>query len=137
MSKEGICPICEHRYPNLQEHHVWPREYGGIDKGTVFICGSCHDGVHAQATNMMSSHGNKRRFFFTGATLERAMPYVNLIMRAALEWESVEQPDVKKRVIFSLKPATLIKIHKLKADHGYTSLDTFFEALCEKITTNQ
>lgn len=41
------CEACGVQSPVLDEHHVWPIQYGGkMDGKTVAICGNCHKTVH-------------------------------------------------------------------------------------------
>lgn len=47
-----VCELCERSgVPKITEHHLIPREHGGRDKETVWLCEDCHKQIHALYTN--------------------------------------------------------------------------------------
>lgn len=48
---EGRCALC-HREPiTLTKHHLLPREEGGNEETTAWLCENCHKHIHAVYTN--------------------------------------------------------------------------------------
>lgn len=59
-----VCELCRREGVNkLTEHHLIPREQGGRNKATVWLCEDCHKQIHALYTN--------RELAFRLNTLER------------------------------------------------------------------
>lgn len=49
---EYTCELCKRvGVPKVTEHHLIPREEGGKDMPTVWLCESCHKQIHALYTN--------------------------------------------------------------------------------------
>ncbi len=44
-----LCFVCHRNLPKAfsHEHHTTPQAVGGVDKGTVTLCASCHTNLHA------------------------------------------------------------------------------------------
>lgn len=125
------CPICRDAGP-LQEHHITPREFGGEHGPTIFICAKCHMAIHHQAANLMGK-GPRKDYLPPGA-IDRAMPLVEQIIIAKLRFEEQKGINEKKSVIFHVDGMTLRKLHVLKADKGFKSLDKFLAAWARVVT---
>ena len=64
MIDSYICELCRREgVSKLTEHHLIPREQGGRNKATVWLCEDCHKQIHALYTN--------RELAFRLNTLER------------------------------------------------------------------
>jgi len=66
----------------------------------------------------------------------KSAPYVQAIMKAALAFESRSSDNLPpKKVIIELEdPLLLSKLHRLKADKGFRSLNKFFNHLIVLLT---
>ncbi len=52
MKNNYICELCKRvGIPKITEHHLIPRERGGKNKPTVWLCEDCHRQIHALFTN--------------------------------------------------------------------------------------
>ncbi|WP_226576831.1 HNH endonuclease [Halobacillus litoralis] len=48
---EKTCDLC-HRYPvKTTEHHLIPKQFGGVEGPTAMLCTACHRQIHALFTN--------------------------------------------------------------------------------------
>jgi hypothetical protein len=45
------CNLCFKHNAVAHDHHIIPREYGGVEGPELHICPTCHDSVHRSATN--------------------------------------------------------------------------------------
>ena len=53
MIREYVCELCRRKgVSKLTEHHLIPREKGGRDKPTIWLCEACHKQIHALYTNI-------------------------------------------------------------------------------------
>jgi 5-methylcytosine-specific restriction endonuclease McrA len=48
--KIGRCLSCS-RIEEMQEHHITPKEVGGITKQIAMLCEECHEAAHKDFTN--------------------------------------------------------------------------------------
>ena len=52
MIDEYVCELCRRiGVTKVTEHHLIPREEGGKDKMTAWLCEDCHKQIHALYTN--------------------------------------------------------------------------------------
>jgi hypothetical protein len=51
MARDGYCQVSGEWCQSLDEHHVIPREYGGVDGPTIFLSPSIHQTIHRVAFN--------------------------------------------------------------------------------------
>jgi hypothetical protein len=67
--------------------------------------------------------------------MHRAMPFIQLIMQSHFKFEetSLKKPPPKLLTIKLKDPTVLRKLHLLKADKGYSSLEAFMNALLENL----
>lgn len=135
------CPICSEPSTQYELHHIIPISLGGpVDGKQICICNSCHDAVHATAKAMTSkSKKAQNKQYFTDLThLERASPLIEAIVKAWYMYEG-KQSDHRRRRIYILEVSdiTHTRLHKLKADKGYTSLDRFLSDMFEAIANGR
>lgn len=126
---EQHCMICGTTL-NLQKHHIHPVSLGGDEDGTlVTLCGNCHSNVHKMAESLRG-HGDKE-LLFNKEEFERAKPLIQAILDAHTWFESEPQSNKPRRRMFVLKigDADWVKLHKVKMDHGYTSMTKFLTDL--------
>lgn len=48
---EKVCELCKREPVRTTEHHLIPKEYGGVDGPMAMLCSACHRQVHALFTN--------------------------------------------------------------------------------------
>lgn len=122
-----------------QEHHVIPLAYGGRRDGvTVWICSSCHDGIHATANNLTARKVESRQFLPT-AVLARAQPLVAAIVRAKLRFENDGEPAAEGRnvVSFPAHGAMRKALQSLRRDAGHNSVASYLQALVRREAQNK
>ncbi len=117
----------------MECHHLVPREFGGERGPTAELCGACHGNLHSQVRNLTGK--GKRRWFFAGEALDRAQPFLNIILAAQISWEE-QHSLTKRKIIISVEEKLLQQLHLLKRDKGYTSLERFLVDLFKKIVSN-
>jgi len=135
MATSGQCPICLNYFEGLHEHHVILREVTlngikGIDGPTVYLCGSCHDFLHRTASSLLSK--KKSKSYFTDAQLQRASPYLKILVAAMQVKREEKSAGQKSTVVLHFTWEQMERIHAAKTDNGYTNLQDFLEALVIK-----
>ncbi|ARI78069.1 HNH endonuclease [Halobacillus mangrovi] len=80
------CDLCERSPVKTTEHHLVPRQYGGVEGPTVMVCSACHRQIHALFTNQELA-----AFYHT---LERLKDHPD--MRKYIKW--VKKQDPEKRI---------------------------------------
>lgn len=118
------CYICGNTR-GLQEHHIIPQATGGESGPTVWLDATCHQLVHAQALNILSKQENRQ--LFPDDQMERAMKVVRFAVLAIRRER--ENPNFYNPATFSLKTSKgmISLLHVLKAEAGYTNLNTYIE----------
>lgn len=48
---EEKCELCGRCPIRTNEHHLIPKEFGGVEGPTALLCGACHRQIHALFTN--------------------------------------------------------------------------------------
>lgn len=125
MSKrDHICEISGRKCPTLDEHHVIPREYGGINGPTVWIDPAIHQAVHRyvhkphKLNTFLANYEDEGvrariRMLVTAikeaeATLDRAQPTTLQITLKPEEYKkltemarrmSLSEPELVKRLV--------------------------------------
>lgn len=52
MKEEYTCELCRRvGVPKITEHHLIPREVGGANMPTAWLCEACHKQIHALYSN--------------------------------------------------------------------------------------
>lgn len=109
MSKSShICEVSGRWVPTLDEHHVIPREYGGINGPTVWIDPAIHQAVHRYAHN-----SKKLDTFLAGYESAEVMARIRMLVTAIKEAEATldrAQPTVLQ---ITLKPEEYKKLTEL------------------------
>ncbi|MGI8314480.1 HNH endonuclease [Halobacillus mangrovi] len=83
---EEVCDLCERSPVTTTEHHLIPRQYGGVEGPTVLLCSACHRQIHALFTN------EELAAFYH--TLERLKDHPDV--RKYIKW--VKKQDPEKRI---------------------------------------
>ncbi|MCA0969637.1 HNH endonuclease [Halobacillus litoralis] len=83
---EETCELCKRSPLKTTEHHLIPREFGGVEGPTAWLCGACHRQIHALFTN-----AELAAFYHT---LERLADHPDMIKY--LCW--VKKQDPEKRI---------------------------------------
>lgn len=131
-----ICAICNQPFEILESHHIKPTSLGGDKDGPqILICSNCHRGIHQEANTALSKKSSNKRFF-PPDIFTRAMPYIREIIKASLEFEREENPDNVRKIVIKVKDHELIKLHKLKVDAGFKSLDSYLTSLIQAVINN-
>lgn len=128
------CAICGVTH-GLEEHHIIPKSLGGEHGPTVILCGSCHSSAHFSAKGWLAGKSTNT---FPPNLQEKALPYIQAIVAAAerfraLGGQSREIPG-KLLTVKIRDPAVLAALHIVKRDAGFTNLETFLNALFERMT---
>lgn len=123
-----LCPICLNNTPKLQKHHIIPKEYGGPEDGPLLdVCASCHLNIHYTAE---AEYNNKETNYLLPEQRQRATEFIISIKRAKDVFErSNGGKNILRKIIIELPSEDLIKLHKAKADAGFTSLQKYLHTL--------
>jgi hypothetical protein len=118
------CPICLNPQLKLEKHHILPKEYGGPEDGPLLeVCSTCHHNIHYTAE---AEYVNESANYLLPEQRRRANEYVNAIKRAKQVYEQAGGGDkLKRKVIVSLPQKDLVRLHKVKAIRGFSSLEKF------------
>lgn len=128
------CPICLNPNLKLQKHHIIPKEYGGPEEGPLLdVCASCHLNIHYTAE---AEYRNQTALYLLPDQRTRASIYVDAIKKAKTIFEESQGgQNIKRKVIIELTTEELIKLHKVKSDKGFSSLQKYLQYLINKETT--
>lgn len=131
------CPICKEWFTSGNAHHIYPIALGGPQDGKLIqLCNQCHDNIHLTAKALLSKtkKAQQRQYFTDLDELERAKPLIDFIVKVSLENEG-KQSGVRRRRIYILNVSDIThqRLHKLKADYGYTNLTKFLDDLFENL----
>lgn len=76
--EEYICELCRRQgVPKLTEHHLIPREEGGKDMQTAWLCEDCHRQIHALFTNKeLAVRLNTLELLENDEKIERYLKYI-------------------------------------------------------------
>lgn len=131
---EPACYICGITH-GLQGHHITPQTAGGEDGPVVNLCGTCHQTAHAQALNILSKQPNRQ--LFPDALAKRAAIVVRFIV-VAIRRER-ENPDASNPYTIPVKTTKgrVALLHVLKADAGFTNLNSYMLALIDREITRR
>jgi hypothetical protein len=142
-----LCRVCQQYKELMEDHHVHPVHLGGAEDGpTIRICGECHTGIHHQALawTAKSKEARERVYFTSPATLERARPFINVIVGLVKErgksrmgrgqFQENEATGPTRRMLrLDIDNSTWATLHKVKADKGYTNMNKFLTDLLKRI----
>lgn len=82
---EGTCELCGRSPVKTTEHHLVPRQYGGVEGPTIWLCGACHRQIHALFTN-----AELAGFYHTPERLKD-----HPAMQKYLRWVKKQDPEKK------------------------------------------
>jgi hypothetical protein len=135
IGSSPTCPICLATNLKLQKHHIIPKEYGGPVEGPLLeVCATCHLNIHYTAE---AEYKNKIALYLLPDQRVRATLYVDAIKKAKQIYESVSGADnLKKKVMIELTQKDLARLHKCKADKGFSSLEKYLKHLIAKELQN-
>ena len=120
---------------NLQSHHITPVSLGGPEDGPqVPLCGNCHSNIHKMAESLRTKavqQGAIPPMLFNKEEFERAKPLIQAILTAHTSFESLAQSNEPRRRMFVLHigDADWARLHKAKADAGFTSMTKYLTNL--------
>lgn len=121
-----------------QEHHLIPQSTGGTNARTVWLCPTCHDKVHAQARVLLSSNPETRKKrYITSQEEPRLMPVAKVVALATRLFEQnkhIHKDVAVHTLMIEISPMQLKALHTLKERQGFTSLNSFMEAVIAKLT---
>ena len=122
------CPVCLNTNLKLQKHHIIPKEYGGPHEGPLLeVCATCHLNIHYTAE---AEYKGVSCAYLLADQRERASRYVEAIKRAKQVFETSHGGEnLNKKVMIELPQKDLVRLHKLKADRGFTSLEKYLLSL--------
>lgn len=121
----------------VELHHLIPQSTGGTKWHEVPLCPTCHNKVHAQARVQMSKNQKTRSKSYLSAGDAYLQPIVNIAVLAKKlynENESHWQHVAIKAITVEVSPAQLNRLHHLKSEQGFTSMDAFMNALIVTLT---
>lgn len=132
-----VCPICGDTVLSYESHHIVPISLNGPKNGKqINLCDSCHNNIHLTAKSRLakSQKAQQRQHFTDLKQLERANPLIDVIVRAALQYEGTQSSKRRRRLyILDVSDITHARLQKLKADKGYTNLTHFLNDMFEAI----
>ena len=80
--------------------------------------------------------GKSELEFFPEEIMPQAEPFIQMIMKASLRFKELDDSS-KPGKLLTVKlhdPSLLVKLHKLKADKGFTNLEKFMNAIISRLT---
>jgi hypothetical protein len=128
------CPICRHEYSEetLQDHHLIPLQYNGPEDGQqAKLCSNCHLKCHYTAENL-TAKAAKRRCFFNSVELERARPYIQMIINAKILARNTVNSNARGQIIIQLDHKRRNLLHRLKTMSGHKSINSYLIALIDQ-----
>lgn len=124
----GKCFLCPESAPEhavLEEHHVVMQAAGGRELPTIKICANCHNNLHKQALNVLSSDKTKKMEYFAPREMERARPYVMLLVHSILATRENKLSHTPVQIALNVPRGFRDTLHLTKTDAGYTNLEKF------------
>lgn len=91
--KKYQCEVSGRICPTLDEHHVIPREYGGIDGPTIYLDPAIHQAIHRYASNQRELD----RFLlnFDKSAQNKIMMLVNAIREAKQRFPKAQRTSLQ------------------------------------------
>lgn len=119
----------------IEYHHIIPRSLGGgkhegVESPLAPLCAKHHALLHKMAKGGNVPDLSKEEH-------DRMMPLVRAIHKAARLKEArpeLFQDRQLHTLNISITPVQLARLHKLKAERGFTSLDSFLQSVIAGIT---
>lgn len=120
----SICPICLQQCAIMNSHHIIPKHLGGSPEGPLLdLCENCHKALHYTAE---TEYRGEQASFLLPAQRARAHQYVEAIKRAKQIFEAAGGGEnIPRKVMLKIPQKDLTKLHKLKADKGFSSLEKY------------
>lgn len=126
-SGREICPITkEYVSVHHELHHIVPVQYGGAEDGLLIkISTSGHRLLHLQAEALCAKNP-KQRYYLSGKQLDDPdiRDLLRFIIQAKRRQDNID-PNQKRRLVIEINQSMLTKLHKMKADGGYTNLNEY------------
>lgn len=104
---EGRCFVTNEVSPTLDEHHVIPREYGGLNGPTVFLSPTIHQAIHRCA------HNEEARAKFLAGLSPDARAKAKMLMFSLELSRSKLDKESKNEITIYLTPTQHDKLHRL------------------------
>ncbi len=136
------CPICLQVFTAWENHHTWPKEYGGPEdeehnpsNGQLIlpVCGSDHNAIHICANQTWNGEPMTA---LVGDNLRRALPFIHRINERRAWYLGQAEPSVGIMFQIRLPPDLHRKIKKHKELLGRTSLEDYAIAVFTAATRN-
>jgi len=134
------CPICLHHFEQLDEHHIYPKAFGGPDDGELFnLCSGCHQAVHSQAKAMAAKkwRTGEKKFYLKPDALQRAEFLVYAIMQAQRNYKLGVVPEggdgAHHEVSFHVDRVRLELLHSAKKRLGFKSIQAMMDRMIDEI----
>lgn len=123
-----VCPICLQHCTILNSHHIIPKHLGGNPEGPLLdLCENCHKAIHYTAE---AEYIGKQAIYLLPDQRSRADLYIEAIKKAKQIYEAAGGGEnLLKKVTIMLPQKDLTKLHKLKADKGFSSLEKYLHSL--------
>mgnify|MGYP003441164022 CR=1 FL=1 len=134
------CPICLSHYEQLDEHHIYPKAFGGPQDGELFdLCSTCHQAIHSQAKAMSAKkwRTGKKIFYLQPEPLKRAEFLIYAIMQAQRNYKLGIVPEggdgANHEVSFRVDRVRLELLHSAKERLGFKSIQQMMDLLINEI----
>jgi len=120
-----LCPDNAPKHATLEAHHVVMQAAGGRELPTINICSNCHDNLHKQALNVLSSRKTEKIAYFAPKEMERARPYVMLLVHSIIATRENKLADTPVQITLNVPRGFRDALHLSKIDAGYKNLEKF------------
>lgn len=134
------CPICLSHFEQLDEHHIYPKAFGGPEDGELFdLCSGCHQAIHSQAKAMAAKkwRTGEKKFYLKPDALQRAEFLIYAIMQAQRNYKLGIVPEggstANHMVSFNIDRTKLELLHSAKLRLGFRSLQEMFDSFTDQI----
>lgn len=127
------CRACKRQDGSIEIHHLIPRALGGEDGPTAPLCADCHSKLHRIAARFISGRG----YSSADPAEVNLILMVEPIVRAyQLREDNPEryQDDQISELRLKITPRQLARLHRIKAEHGFSSLDALMQSVIAKLT---
>lgn len=119
------CHICE-KATATESHHVYPIHLGGPTDGIqIPLCGNCHQFTHNTASRMHAGTSLDGKLSAWYDKNPKSKGPVKIIVEAMVNAETQDMGNVLVPVSFKIPKKLRDKLHVVKADAGFTNLNSF------------
>lgn len=126
---DSVCAICNTQI-EVQGHHLFPRHLGGPQDGPLIsLCSAHHLLVHR-----LSGKSKTIPEGFTASQIKLIRILVQFIEIAKIQAEDLDPTFIDRKVPLTVPHALLKRLHKRKADEGYSNLQDYILSLLLKDT---